>query len=83
MNKPPITVIELIETLQKYNKEIGCNGKSIASHNIKSFVNFVITNSDLDLELDDSEFPNGIELNQRPGCLCADGIIFHLKVVND
>jgi hypothetical protein len=78
-----IRVTELINQLQKYNEEIGCDTEVIASHNIKSSVNFVITNSDLDieLELDYSEYPLGLEVNLRPGCLCADGVTFNLKVV--
>jgi hypothetical protein len=75
-----MTITELIEMLQKYNKEIGCDGKNIASHNIKSFVNFVIDlDSDVQLEPNESEYPNGIEMNMLPSCGCGYGITFHLQ----
>ncbi len=80
-----VTVTELIEALQSYQKEIGCNGENIGSHKLKSYVRFLITNPDIDLslEIDDSEHPLGIELDYLPGCSCPCGIYFNLKVVPD
>ena len=78
-----MTLSKLIEVLKQHQKEIGCDGENIASHGLESTVSFSITNADidLDLEIDDSEYPCGVELDLLPGCLCPSGITFKLKVV--
>jgi hypothetical protein len=77
-----MTLTELIEALQSLQKEIGCNGRSIASHDIKSQVVFCLNDRivDLDIELDDTEFKHGLELSLMPGCSCPDGVIVNLRV---
>jgi hypothetical protein len=76
-----ITLTDFIEHLQALQQEIGCDGKKIGSHNIRSFVHFHITNPDigLDLTLDNSYYTAGLQLNLLPGCLCPDGVIINLN----
>jgi hypothetical protein len=78
-----MTVTELISILQKYQDEIGCNGESIGSHSLKSTVQFVIANPELNISLkpDDSEYPGGIELDLICGCMCPRGIVFNLNAI--
>jgi hypothetical protein len=76
-----LTVLELIEILQKYQEEIGGDETSIAAHNLESQVSFHIVDPDIDigLEIDDSRYPSGIELDLMVGCYCPQGVIFNLK----
>lgn len=67
-----LTVTELINVLEKYKQEIGCDGTRIASHNNKSWVSFQITDPEIDHTLTLSD----IELDLRMGCYCPQGIIF-------
>jgi hypothetical protein len=78
-----ITLTEFIEKLQALQREIGCDGERVGSHKLKSHVNFVIDHPDIDLdiELDDSEYPMGMELDLMFNCLCPYGITIHLKAV--
>jgi len=68
-----VTLTELIEILQKYRDEIGCNGETIASHSTKSRVDVCYDGSE-DVYL----YLSSIELNYRPGCGCPDGITIHV-----
>lgn len=80
-----MTLTKLIEILQNYQKEIGGDTSAIPFHQIKSTVNFKLTNPELsyNLELDDSEYPFGIELDLLPGCQCPYGVSFHIKATKD
>ena len=69
-----MTITELIEVLQKYRAEVGCDGTKIGSHSNKSTVDFRIVNPDIDLDLE----LESIELDLRVGCMCPQGIIFNL-----
>ncbi|MFA9202256.1 MAG: hypothetical protein ACEQSC_01785 [Candidatus Nanopelagicaceae bacterium] len=73
-----ITITELIQQLQQYKSEIGCDGKTIAAHDLKSEVRFAISNPEVDLDLELQE----IEVSLMAGCLCGDGVIFWLKASN-
>jgi len=77
-----MTLTELINALHALQKEIGCNGLSIASHDIKSQVVFRFNDPiiDLDVEPDDTEFKHGLELSLMPGCSCPDGVVVNLRV---
>ena len=70
-----MTLTELIEKLEKLRDEMGCDGERVGSHNLKSSVQFHITNPeiDFDLELED------IDVSMLIGCGCWDGVIFNLK----
>lgn len=67
VRKMNLTVTDLIRILQQYQTEIGCDGEKIGSHTLKSNVRFVISNPEIDLDL---EF--------LPGC-CPSGVVFTLK----
>ena len=69
-----LTITELIKMLVKYQKEVGCDGTKIGSHNTKSTVEFRIINPDIDLDLE----LDSIELDYRMGCMCPQGVIFNL-----
>ncbi len=72
-----LTITKLIEILEKYKDEVGCDGTKIGSHNTKSTVEFRITNPELDIDVELTD----IELDLRMGCMCPQGIIFNLKAV--
>jgi hypothetical protein len=74
-----LTVTELIDLLQKYKTEIGCDGNNIASHASKSSVRFMITNPEVDLSLELQD----VELDLRIGCYCPQGITFLLRAEKD
>lgn len=73
-----MTITELIQQLQKYQAEVGCDGEKIAAHDLRSEVRFAISNPEIDLDLELQE----IEVNLMAGCLCGDGITFLLKANN-
>jgi hypothetical protein len=77
-----MTPTELINALHALQEQIGCDGRSIASHDIKSQVVFRLNDRtiDLDIELDDTLFQDGLELSLMMGCSCPDGIIVNLRV---
>jgi hypothetical protein len=73
-----LTVTALINVLEKYRKEIGCNGTNIGAHSGGSTVEFSIVNPEIDYDLE----LVGIELRLRMGCMCPEGVVFRLKVLD-
>jgi hypothetical protein len=69
-----MTVKELLEQITSLQDDIGCDGKTINSHDIQSSVNFWVMNDDTDYEL------VSIEPSILP-CMCWAGINFILKKV--
>lgn len=74
-----LTVTQLIEMLAKHKLDIGCNGKVIGSHKLKSTVRFVVDDENLDIDLELA----GVELDLLPGCSCPAGVVFVLRQILD
>lgn len=70
--KSPLLASALIERLTLLQKEIGCNGTRIGSHNLPSSVWFNLVNPDLDYALDLVEILRN-----------DDGIVFRLEATED
>lgn len=67
-----MTVFDLLQQLNELNKEIHCNGKKIASHNLQSSVTII--------DEDNQSFGiESIELDRLFGCGCPDGVVFNIK----
>lgn len=66
-----MTITELIEKLQWYQAEVGCDGERCGPHNLKSSVSFVT--EDEEFEIDE------IDLDLMGGCFCPYGITINLK----
>ena len=70
-----ITVKGMIDRLEEYRGEIGCDGVKTGSHTYPSTVRFRIENSDIDLDLDLVE----IDADTHLGCGCWTGVTFVLR----
>jgi hypothetical protein len=70
-----MTVKELLDKINKLNKEIQCDGNTIASHKIKSSV--IVSDTENRYEIVD------IQPTMLFGCGCWDGIDIIIKKVDE